>query len=93
MFNFYPWGLSINVVIPLAPDRTKVSFLTYVLDPTKLDQGAGAAIDRVEREDEDIVEKVQKGVQSRLYKRGRYSPERELGVHHFHRLLSGFMSR
>jgi choline monooxygenase len=29
MFNFYPWGLSINLVQPLAVNRTKVSFLTY----------------------------------------------------------------
>jgi choline monooxygenase len=92
MFNFYPWGVSVNVVKPLAPDRTKVSFLTYVSDPTKLDQGAGAGIDRVEREDEDIVEKVQKGVRSRFYKRGRYSPQREQGVHHFHSILSRFLS-
>lgn len=92
MFNFYPWGLSINVVMPLAPDRTKVSFLTYVWDPTELDQGGDADIDRVEREDEDIVEKVQKGVCSRFYERGRYSPEREQGVHHFHTLLSRFLT-
>ena len=93
MFNFYPWGLSINIVMPLAPDRTRVSFITYVWDATKLDQGAGASIDRVEREDEDIVEKVQKGVRSRFYNRGRYSPERERGVHHFHRLLTEFLKQ
>lgn len=88
MMNFYPWGLSINVVKPLTVDRTRVSFLTYVLDDTKLDRGAGAGLDRVEREDEAIVEAVQKGVRSRLYDRGRYSPAREQGTHHFHRLLS-----
>lgn len=87
MFNFYPWGCSINVVQPLAVDRTKVSFLTYVWKPDKLDRGAGAGLDRVEREDEAIVEAVQRGVRSRFYDRGRYSPTREQGVHHFHRLL------
>jgi choline monooxygenase len=92
MCNFYPWGLSINIVAPLAPDRTKISFLSYVWDATKLDQGAGAGLDRVEREDEDIVEKVQHGVRSRLYDRGRYSPRREAGVHHFHRLLLRFLT-
>jgi choline monooxygenase len=30
-----------------------------------------------------------KGTRSRLYGRGRYSPTREQGVHHFHRLLTG----
>jgi choline monooxygenase len=87
MFNFYPWGLSINVVRPLAVDRTRVSFLAYVWDASKLDLGAGAGLDRVEREDEAVVEAVQRGTRSRLYTRGRYSPTREQGVHHFHRLL------
>jgi choline monooxygenase len=88
MFNFYPWGISINVVRPLAVDRTKVHFLPFVWDPSRLDRGAGAALDRVEREDESVVESVQRGVRSRLYDRGRYSPKREQGVHHFHRLLT-----
>jgi choline monooxygenase len=87
MLNFYPWGLSINVVRPLAADRTRVSFLTYVADPKKLDRGAGADLDRVEHEDEAVVEGVQQGVRSSLYTRGRYSPDRERGVHHFHRML------
>jgi len=91
MFNFYPWGLSINVVRPLAHDRTRVSFLTYVLDEKRLDQGAGSGLDRVEREDEAIVESVQRGTRSSLYSRGRYSPTREQGVHHFHRLLAEFL--
>jgi choline monooxygenase len=39
-------------------------------------------------EDEEIVEAVQKGVRSRLYDRGRYSPQRERGPHHFHGLLA-----
>jgi choline monooxygenase len=88
MFNFYPWGLSVNVVKPLAPDVTKVSFLTYVWDAKKRGVGAGSALDRVEREDEAVVELVQKGVRSRFYDRGRFSPKRERNVHHFHRLLS-----
>jgi choline monooxygenase len=88
MLNFYPWGLSINVVKPLAVDRTRVSFTSFVWDPSRLDRGAGGALDRVEREDEAIVESVQSGTASRLYDRGRYSPAREQGVHHFHRLLA-----
>lgn len=87
MFNFYPWGLSINIVKPLAVDRTRISYLAYVWDERKLAHGAGAELDRVEREDEAVVESVQRGVRSRLYERGRYSPTREQGVHHFHRML------
>ena len=36
MLNFYPWGLSLNLVQPLAPDRTRVSFRGYVLDAGRL---------------------------------------------------------
>jgi len=88
MLNFYPWGLSINVIRPLAVDRTRVSFLTYLWREDLMEQGAGAGLDRVEREDEAIVEAVQRGVRSRLYDRGRYSATREQGTHHFHRLLA-----
>jgi choline monooxygenase len=88
MLNFYPWGLSLNVVVPLAIDRTRIVYRTFVSDPSRLG-GAGGALDKVELEDEAIVEQVQRGIQARLYERGRYSPTREAGVHHFHRLLTG----
>jgi len=88
MLNFYPWGLSVNIVKPLGPSRTRVVYLTWVSNPEKLESGAGAGLDRVEREDEAVVEGVQKGIQSRAYDRGRYSPTKEAGVHHFHRLLA-----
>ncbi len=88
MLNFYPWGLSINVVQPLAADRTRVSFLTYVWKEELRGSGAGGELHRVEMEDEEVVEAVQKGVRSRLYHRGRYSPRREVGTHHFHTLLA-----
>ncbi len=91
MFNFYPWGLSINIVKPLKPDLTKVSFINYVWKEELLDKGAGAELDKVEREDEAIVENVQRGIRSRNYDRGRYSVARETGTHHFHRLISEFI--
>ena len=93
MFNFYPWGLSVNVVQPLTLDRTKVSFMSYVWDTTKIGKGAGALLDKVELEDEAVVQGVQKGVRSHFYKAGRFSPTREKGVHHFHRLLAEFLNR
>ena len=88
MFNFYPWGLSINIVKPQSKDKTVVTFLTYMWDESKFEQGAGADLIRVEQEDEQIVESVQKGVRSRFYQHGRYAPEREQGTHHFHQLLA-----
>ena len=60
MLNFYPWGLSINIVKPINIKKTKVQFLSYVYDESKLDLGAGASLDKVEREDEFVVEGVQK---------------------------------
>ena len=92
MLNFYPWGLSVNVVQPLGPTRTRVSFRSYVWRPELRDVGAGADLHRVEMEDEEVVESVQAGVRSRLYDRGRYSPRREVGTHHFHTLLARFMT-
>jgi len=93
MFNFYPWGLSVNVVEPVAVDKCSVKFFSYVWDESKLEKGAGASLDRVEMEDEEIVENVQRGIRSRFYKHGRYSVTREQGTHHFHWLLAEFMNK
>lgn len=93
MFNFYPWGLSVNVVEPVSVGACRVKFLAYVWDASKLDKGAGAGLDKVEQEDEEIVENVQRGVRSRFYKHGRYSVTREQGTHHFHRILTEFMNK
>lgn len=87
MLNFYPWGLSINVVQPQGLRHSKVSFYSYVWKPERLGEGAGGALDLVQGEDEEVVNSVQRGIESRLYRRGRFSPKREACVHHFHRLL------
>lgn len=91
MLNFYPWGLSVNVVKPLEKDLTRVSYLTFVADESKFGKGAGGDLARVEFEDQAVVESVQKGINSRFYEKGRYSPARERGTHHFHRLIAEFM--
>ena len=87
MFNFYPWGLSINLVQPVGLNRTRVSFVTYVWKEELFNKGAGSGLDTVEMEDEEVVEAVQKGIRSSFYKQGRYSVTREQGTHHFHRLI------
>jgi choline monooxygenase len=93
MFNFYSWGISVNIVRPVAPARTVVEFFIYVRGGAEIDGGAGADLHAVELEDEAVVESVQKGLQSRFYSQGRYSPSREQGTHHFHRLIAEFMSK
>jgi choline monooxygenase len=92
MLNFYPWGLSVNVVKPQKKDLTKVSYLTFVSDESKLNKGAGADLETVEFEHQAVVASVQKGLRSRLYDTRRYSPTREQGTHHFPRLIAEFMS-
>jgi len=55
MFNFYPWGISVNVVRPVSPSKTVVEFLTYVSDDSLVETGAGTDLHRVEMEDEAVV--------------------------------------
>ena len=95
MLNFYHWGCSINVVVPLGPSLTRIDYTrllwgnnTLSSTSTSTRQSAGDNLDIVEQEDDAVVESVQKGIGARLYTRGRYSPKWELGTHHFHRLLT-----
>lgn len=92
MLNFYPWGLSVNAIRPVTPELTVVKFVSFVWDESKFDKGAGADLHRVEMEDEAVVEAVQRGLKGRFYRQGRYSPLRETGTHHFHRLLSAALT-
>ena len=92
MFNFYPWGLSFNLVQPISVDECKVSFIVYVSDETTFNTGAGSGLDTVELEDEEVVQQVQKGIRSRFYSHGRYSVKHEKGTHHFHSLIANSMA-
>ncbi|MFT7588816.1 MAG: choline monooxygenase [Limisphaerales bacterium] len=93
MLNFYPWGVQLNIVKPVTKDFCKVEFLYYIHDQKAFDilQGDKLA-EKTEREDEFVVEAVQRGLRSRFYKAGRFSPKREKGVHYFHSLLSKSLS-
>ena len=92
MLNVVPGRLQLNVVIPTAVDRCQVLFRYYYDD---LDApGAGERIeadlrfsDHVQREDAEICARVQQGLGSRAYDRGRFSVRFEEGVHHFQQLL------
>lgn len=88
MFNVYPWGMSLNIVEPLAIDCTRVRYEAWVWAPELYDRGAGSGLAEIELEDQASVRGLQQGVHSRLFERGRYSPRHELAVHHFHRLLA-----
>ena len=91
MLNFYHWGLSINIVEPVSPEKTRIKFLIFTI------QGKNSVkeiqkLEQVELEDEAVVNSVQKGIKSKLYSRGRYAPRHEQGVHYFHQLLTKHIS-
>jgi choline monooxygenase len=88
MLNFYPWGLSVNTVVPEGPDRTRIDYARWVWDPSRRGEGAGADLDGVEAEDAAVVESVQRGIGARTYRRGRYTPRWDDGVHAFHRMVA-----
>lgn len=92
MLNFYPWGLSLNVVEPLSHNKTRVRFRTYYFAGAPANRQVNR-IDQTELEDEEVVESVQLGLQSRFYKKGRFSPKEEPAVHHFHRLVADYFNR
>lgn len=88
MINVYPWGVSVNVVLPEAVDRTRVRYERYLWSEALASRGAGGDLDTVELEDDAVVESVHAGVGARLYDRGRYAPGWEAGVHAFHRMIT-----
>lgn len=93
MLNVYTWGVQINTVIPISKDYCKVVFDYFISDEEEWERfGKDALAEKVEREDEYVVESVQKGMYSKFYTTGRYSVKREKGVHHFHRLVSEYLN-
>ncbi len=93
MLNLYPDNLQINVIIPLGVERTLTRFEWFVLDPRSPGVAeefarSFAFSDEIQKEDIAICQAVQRNLRSRTYRRGRYSVQRENGVHHFHGLLA-----
>jgi choline monooxygenase len=98
MLNVYLGQMQTNVVLPVAHDRTVVVFEWFASAPPA-DPAADpewsrlvAFSDEIQDEDVEICERVQRNLRSRVYDRGRYSPSRENGVHHFHSLLHEFLT-
>jgi choline monooxygenase len=91
MMNYYEGVLDTNLVRPLALDRTEVVFDFYFADVSEAARERNLASinvgDRIQREDLDICESVQRGLRSRAYNAGRLSVRREAGEHLFHRRL------
>jgi choline monooxygenase len=91
MMNYYEGVLDTNLVRPLAVDRTEIVFDFYFADISTAARERNLASinvgDRIQQEDQDICESVQRGLSSRAYNAGRLSVRREAGEHLFHRLL------
>jgi choline monooxygenase len=94
MINIYDGIMDTNLVLPLGRDKCQVIFDFYFGDLTlELKAESVAVSDRVQMEDVDICESVQRGLGSRAYMTGRLSVRREMGEHLFHRLLARDLKR
>src|ERR1700678_319824 len=96
MLNCYPDNISLNIVLPLGPERSLAIFEWYLPEAEHSSAAAKAAVefsDQIQMEDIAICEKVQKNLRSRSYSRGRFSVKQEKGVHAFHRMYAEWMQR
>lgn len=97
MLNVYADNFSTNLIVPLGPTRTLTLFEWYFHNPDapdvqkRVDEQI-AFSDEIQLEDISICEAVQRGLQSSTYDSGRFSPQRENGVHHFHGLYATSMA-
>lgn len=92
MLNILPGRLQVNHVIPVSSNRCRVVFDYYYNDITTPEAVSRieddlAFSDTVQAEDIEICEHVQRGLASRGYDIGRFSPDCEEGVYHFQCLL------
>ena len=95
MLNCYPDNVSLNIVLPLEPERSLAIFEWYLPEKDHSSPAAKASVDfsdQIQIEDVAICEAVQKNLRSRSYSRGRFSVKHEKGVHAFHRMYAEIMS-
>jgi choline monooxygenase len=88
--NFYPWGLSVNVYMPVPgkPDKTLFLWFQYALDEEKFQHRNSTWLsEQVDAEDIEAIGLVSTGAKSGFAPRGRFAPKEELGPHWFHRLV------
>jgi choline monooxygenase len=94
MINLYQGVMDTNLVLPLGREKCLVVFDFFFADTTpEYNEESVAVSDRVQAEDVDICESVQRGLHSRAYNAGRLSVRRETGEHLFHRLLAHDLKR
>jgi choline monooxygenase len=94
MLNCYPDNVSINIILPIAPELTLAIFEWYLPEKDLESEAARKALafsDEIQIEDMSICEIVQKNLHSRSYQSGRYSVKQERGVFAFHQMYRDLM--
>ncbi len=89
--NFYPWGLSVNVFMPVPerPERTLFHWYHYISDRARYRKKDSIYLDRqVDAEDIDAMSQVLRGASSGYAPRVRFAPGEEEGPHWFHRRVA-----
>ena len=95
MLNCYPDNMSLNIVLPLAPEKCVTIFLWFFpenLLSTGIPEKTFRFSDEIQLEDGRICETVQRNLRSRSYSRGRYSIKQERSLYHFHQLYLAAVS-
>jgi choline monooxygenase len=96
MLNCYPDNMSLNIVLPLGPEKCVAIFEFYFTAETLATDAPESTYQfshQIQMEDGGICEIVHKNLRSQSYERGRFSVKQEKGVHHFHQLYSRTMPR
>jgi choline monooxygenase len=89
--NFYPWGLSVNLYLPVPgqPETTRFHWYHRVRDEVRDERRERDwLLSQVDAEDVDAMAQVRRGLRSGFAPRGRFAPGEETGPHWFHRLVS-----
>jgi choline monooxygenase len=95
ILNCYPDNVSLNIILPLGPERTLAIFEWYLPEKNLGNDAARRAVDfsdEIQVEDVGICEIVQRNLHSRSYQAGRYSVKQEKGVHAFHQMYRESMA-
>lgn len=85
--NFYPWGLSVNLYMPIPgkPDKTAFHWYTWTWDDDKAIRRDAWHMRDVDDEDVEALRQVTQGLRSDEAVRGRFIPGAEAAPHWFQR--------
>ncbi len=92
LLNILPGRSQVNIILPVSHNKCKVIFDYYYQDlespeTKKMIEQDLSFSDQVQKEDIEICEHVQRGLESGAYHQGRLCVKREQGVWHFQELV------